>query len=393
MPEPPAGTQAFTQALDRDETLVPMTWEDWLAMPPPHDDGAYTVTEVVERYQRNGYEWDMHGSLYTPAKARDEQPAFVVFHGGGANEKVMDVTPDGRPGLARRLAAQGFTVLALSYPGLWPRGGEWDQPIAERVPVYLLDVQTGEEELQDRLLKCTFNVILQGAGQLTDRLLRGRRLITFGHSTGGPMAAHLTRFTQEAEVIGVVGWGSGGPDGWRREWRETTGMETPKPYGLAQISRRTADAYRRSHYEDLPELTPWGRMEDFFRLTERTRPQIKIGLRDNQHNVFPARLEEYVRVTGLPRDEYFDHLQDPPSEWLARLKVLLMVGENDHGHWIGGKSLGDKREMFMAGKYAAGGADVHVGLVPKYTHMGHWALHNEKITYAWLWALETGYFD
>ena len=27
MPEPPAGTQAFTQALDRDETLVPMTWE------------------------------------------------------------------------------------------------------------------------------------------------------------------------------------------------------------------------------------------------------------------------------------------------------------------------------------------------------------------------------
>ena len=114
-------------------------------------------------------------------------------------------------------------------------------------------------------------------------------------------------------------------------------------------------------------------------------------MRDNQHNVFPERLEEYVRVTGLPRDEYFDHLQDPPSEWLAKLKVLLMVGENDHGHWIGGKSLGDKREMFMAGKYAAGGADVHVGLVPKYTHMGHWALHNEKITYAWLWALETAW--
>ena len=227
MPEPPAGTQAFTQALDRDETLVPMTWEDWLAMPPPHDDGAYTVTEVVERYQRNGYEWDMHGSLYTPAKARDEQPAFVVFHGGGANEKVMDVTPDGRPGLARRLAAQGFTVLALSYPGLWPRGGEWDRPIAERVPVYLLDVQTGEEELQDRLLKCTFNVILQGAGQLTDRLLRGRRLITFGHSTGGPMAAHISPASPErprssASSDGAVagrtaGAGNGGkPREWKR---------------------------------------------------------------------------------------------------------------------------------------------------------------------------------
>ena len=393
MPEPPAGTQAFTRALDGEETLVPIGWDDWLAMPPPDDDAAYTVTEVVERYQRNGYEWDMHGSLYVPEKEREEQPAFVVFHGGGANEKVMDITPDGRPGLARRLAAQGYTVLALSYPGLWPRGGEWDKPIAERVPVYLLDVETGEDELQDRLLKCTFNVILQGAGQLTDRLLRGRRLISFGHSTGGPMAAHLTRFTREAEVIGVVGWGSGGPDGWRREWREATGMESPKPYGLTQISRRTVEAYRKSHYEDLPELTPWGRMEDFFRLTEKTRPQIKIGLRDNQHNVFPERLEEYVRVTGLPREEYFDHLQDPPSEWLANLKVLLMVGENDHGHWIGGGSLGDKREMFMAGKYASAGADVHVGLVPKYTHMGHWALYNEKIVYAWLWALETGYFD
>ena len=35
---------------------------------------------------------------------------------------------------------------------------------------------------------------------------------------------------------------------------------------------------------------------------------------------------------------------------------------------------------------------IHVGLVPKYTHMGHWALYNERIAYAWLWALETGYF-
>ena len=134
MPEAPAGTRTFTQGLGREETLVPITWEDWLAMPPPHDDGAYTVTEVVERYERNGYEWDMHGSLYVPAKERNDRPAFVVFHGGGANEKVMDVTPDGRPGLSRRLAAQGFRVLALSYPGLWPPGGEWTSPSPSGCP-------------------------------------------------------------------------------------------------------------------------------------------------------------------------------------------------------------------------------------------------------------------
>jgi hypothetical protein len=70
----------------------------------------------------------------------------------------------------------------------------------------------------------------------------------------------------------------------------------------------------------------------------------------------------------------------------------LLVGENDHGHWMGGNRLSDKREMFMAGKYAAASSKIHVGLVPKYTHMGHWALHNEKIAYLWLWAVKNGYF-
>lgn len=384
--------EPFTRGLTNEDILIRVGWEQWLAVPPPYEVTQYKVAEVVERYERNGYVWDMHGSLYTPNHETDGDLAFVIFHGGGANETVMDVTPDGRPGLARRLAEQGFKVLSLSYPGNWPAGGEWQEPIADRVPIYLLDTRTSREELEDRLLKCTFNVILQGAGLLTDKYLSKRRVITFGHSTGGPMAAHLTRFSKETQVIGIVGWGSGGPDGWRKEWREATGMETPKPYGLTQISRRSVEGYRKSHYEDLPELTPWGSMEDFFRLTEKTRPQIKIGLRDNQHNVFPERLEEYVKLTGLPRDEYFDHLQDPAPEWLESLKVLFMVGENDHGHWLGGKTLADKREMFMASKYAAGSSTVHVGLVPKYTHMGHWALHNEKIVYLWLWALKTGYF-
>jgi len=384
--------ESFTQHLDDENVLIRLAWDQWLNVPPPYEPAEYTVTEVVERYERNGYSWDMHGSLYTPSREVAGDLGFVMFHGGGANETVMDVTPDGRPGLARRVASQGFTVLALSYPGNWPPGGEWKLSIAERAPIYLLDSETAPEELEDRLLKCTFNVILEGAGRLTDKHLPERRVITFGHSTGGPMAAHLTRFSKETQVIGIVGWGSGGPDGWRKEWRETTGMETPKPYGLTEISRRSVEGYRKSHYEDLPELTPWGRMEDFLQLTEKTRPQIKIGLRDNQHNVFPERLEEYVKITGLPRKEYFDHLQDPDPAWLAKLKVLLLAGENDHGHWIGGRDLSDKREMFMAGKYAAGSSKVHVGLVPKYTHMGHWALHNEKIAYLWLWALKSGYF-
>ena len=67
MPEPPAGTQAFNHSLDGDETLLPVSWEDWLAMPPPYDDGGFSVTEVVERYARNGYEW-ICTALSTPPR-------------------------------------------------------------------------------------------------------------------------------------------------------------------------------------------------------------------------------------------------------------------------------------------------------------------------------------
>ena len=108
----------------------------------------------------------------------------------------MDLTPDGRPGLARVLAAQGFKVLALTYPGHYPPGGVCKQPVAERNPIYLFDRYLAEQEIIDRNLKCTFNVILQGAGLLTDRHFAGREIIVFGHSTGGPMAAHLSRFSE-----------------------------------------------------------------------------------------------------------------------------------------------------------------------------------------------------
>ena len=81
----------------------------------------------------------MHGTLYTPEKETDPRRGFVFFHGGAGSEKIMDFTPDGRPGLARVLAAQGFKVLSLTYPGHYPPGGVWKIPVAERMPIYLLD--------------------------------------------------------------------------------------------------------------------------------------------------------------------------------------------------------------------------------------------------------------
>ncbi len=386
--------EKYLDGLKSGELLLKLTWDDWLAIAPPYSDGKFAAADATVRYQRNGYDWDMHGTLYMPEKETDPRRAFVFFHGGAASEKIMDLTPDGRPGLARVLASQGFKVLALTYPGHYPPGGVWQQSIPERKPIYLFDRDLSDSEILDRNLKCTFNVILQGAGHLTDNHLAGREIIGFGHSTGGPMAAHLTRFSKKTKVIGLVGFGSGGPDSWRKEWRDKTGAEKYVAKPIDHISKRSPDSFKASGYVDPEDLTPWGGADDYIRLVSPLRSQMKTSLCDNQHNAAIGILEEYPRRTGLPREEYFDHLQDPDPNWLRTIRVLLVAGENDKGHWVNnGAPLEDKREMFMGAKYAATTRGAHVVLIPRYGHVGYAELYNEKIAYLWLWAFKSGYFE
>jgi pimeloyl-ACP methyl ester carboxylesterase len=383
----------FHEGLNSRELLLQLSWDEWLTIQPPYSDHKFTSAESWVRYRRNGYDWDMHGTIYTPEHETDTRRAFVFFHGGAGSEKIMDLTPDGRPGLARVLAAQGFKVLALTYPGHYPPGGIWQMPIVERNPIYLMDQDLSQDEISDRNLKCTFNVILQGAGLLTDQHLAGRDIIAFGHSTGGPMAAHLTRFSQQTKVVGIVGFGSGGPDGWRKEWRDKTGAEKYVEKPIDHVARRSPESFKDSGYIDPADLTPWGGADDYIRLVSPLRSQMKTSLCDNQHNAAIGILEEYPKRTGLPRQEYFDHLQEPDPAWLKALRVLLVVGENDKGHWVKGDKLEDKREMFMGAKYAAATRGAHVVLIPRYGHVGYSELYNEKIAYLWLWAHRSGYFD
>jgi pimeloyl-ACP methyl ester carboxylesterase len=391
---PATGTvEKYLSELNSRELLFKLSWEDWLAITEPYANGDFSSADVTARYRRNGYDWDMHGTLYTPANEVHAKRAFVFFHGGAGSEKIMDLTPDGRSGLARVLATQGFKVLALTYPGHYPPGGVWMTPVAERQPIYLTDRELTQEEIHDRNLKCTFNVILQGAGALTDEHLAGREIIGFGHSTGGPMAAHLTRFSKKTKVIGLVGFGSGGPDGWRLEWRNNTGAEKYAEKPVDHVSRRSPDSFKASGYVDPEDLTPWGGADDYIRLVSPLRSQMKTSLCDNQHNAALEILEEYPKRTGLPREEYFDHLQEPDGNWLKSIKVLLTVGENDKGHWVRGDRLEDKREMFMGAKYAAATRGAHVVLIPRYGHVGYAERYNEKIAYLWLWAHKAGYFD
>jgi hypothetical protein len=392
-----AAVQSILSRLAQKEWFIgDLGWETLMAVGAPYPATGFFRRETTARYHHNGYDWDIHGSLYTPFRNVMPGHAFVLIHGGGVNELDFHETPDRRPGLAAVIAAQGFEVLTPSYPGLWPPGGKWTKPVTERKPCYLLDRDVGDEEVQDRLLKATYQVYMHGIGLLVEKCLGRRKLFAHGHSTGGPMAADLHKYLTTATVVGILGWGSGGPDGWILRWRqEHTPPSAIRPLrSLTEITYRTVDEYRhRLGYEDLPELTPWGRLEERFDLTRDTTPTFNPPLQNLSHLGTVEQLDEYQRATGLPREEYVGHLGEPDPAFLERIKVLLLVGENDVNHWkAGGKRPEERQDAYVAKRYAEKTRGAHLIVVPKFTHMGHWALHNERLAYLWLWAVRSGYF-
>jgi hypothetical protein len=385
-------TQKFLDALASPEMFSEFTWEDWLKIDRPFKDVDFSTTDVVTRFNRNGYDWDIHALLYTPAQEVDPNLAFVVMHGGAGSSRGKDTTPDGRPGVSRVLAAQGFKVLSIDYVGHYPPGGIWTRPVAERAPIYLLDRGLDFAEVVDRNRKCTFNVHMQGAGQLVDEHLAGRDVLVFGHSTGGPMLVDLHVFSKKTRTVGIVGFGSGGPQGWRKEWLEVT-KQKYRDFPLDHISRRSVKAFRDAGYEGPAEVCPWGGAEGYISWGNYARSHIKTGLCDNQLLGAVKKLEEYPAITGLPREEYLDYLEEQDHAFLRSIGVMLLCSENDRPHWIIGDKLEDKYDVFMGIKYTRFTPRVQVSYVPKYSHYGIQELHNEKIVYVWLWALCAGLFD
>jgi pimeloyl-ACP methyl ester carboxylesterase len=375
------------------ETVRHIEWPQWLSLGAPNPNAPFSTREVVQRFSRNGFEWDIHGRLYEPVTERQPGTAFVLFHGGAGSEDELRETPDGRPGLAAILASQGYRALAVTFPGHYPPGGEWQEPVVERQPFYVLDRRLPSEEIAERNLRCTFNVIVSGAALLCDRFLPDHDLIAFGHSTGGPMSMLLYRFLKKSRVVGIAGWASGGPDGWYREWVDWTKVKSDKIQPLNAIARRTPESFRKAGYEDVPELSPWGGAEGYMQWGDRFKSQMKTGLCDNQHGAHIKTLREYAAHTGLPEREYLDHLWDPDPEWLARVGVLLLVGENDRNHWVQGAKTGQQLEIFMGAKFAQRALRTKVVVVPKYGHFGYVALQNERIACAWVHALQAGFFS
>jgi hypothetical protein len=197
---------------------------------------------------------------------------------------------------------------------------------------------------------------------------------------------------KKAKVIGLPGFGSGGPDGWRLTWRALTGLEEEKSRPVGSIMRRTAEGLNARGYVVDKEFCPWGTLENYVKLGEPKRAHINIGLCMSQHSAELGALEEHVKITGLPRAEYFDHLQDPDPAFLRNLNALLLVGEKDQAHWVIGNRTEDKVEYFMAKKYESYGGRARVVVVPRYGHNGYCETYCEKWAYLWLWAFKDGYF-
>jgi hypothetical protein len=109
-----------------------------------------------------------------------------------------------------------------------------------------------------------------------------------------------------------------------------------------------------------------------------------------------AEMEACVQLTGLPREEYFDNslTQAPDPSWLRQIKVLLLIGENDTlRYWRPDQPLEDRLAYFIAQRFAETTAGTRLVIVPRFTHTGHLEPQSENMTYLWLWALKSGWFE
>jgi pimeloyl-ACP methyl ester carboxylesterase len=363
----------FLRFLRGNDLLLKLSWDEYMMVGVPFPKSKYSIQDVAIRYSRNSYDWDIHGTLYTPEKETIPGKAILLVHGGGVNESTFNKAPHG---WAPILASQGFKVLTVSYPGLWPPKGVWPKDAEERTPIFIFDKEISPEELKDRILKYTFNLVVQGIAMLMDQNLFGSDILAFGHSIGARLVVDLWRFTKKTRITGIMGFGSLGPKVWEDELQEMeykrTGSERPK--------------------EERPSFENLTRFRTFLRETHEPRIFLPI-LRTY------TELEECVKLSGLPKEEYFDNTltKDPDKRWLKNIKVLLLVGENDNTstshNWPKERPLKFRPAYYIAKKFSYTTRGTHLVIIPRFGHIGHLEPHSEKIIYLWLWAIKSGYFE
>ena len=71
-----SATEKFLTGLKSNDLLLKLTWDEWLAIEPPYSATQVTTTDAWTRYQRNGYDWDMHGTLIHAGKRNRSASGF-----------------------------------------------------------------------------------------------------------------------------------------------------------------------------------------------------------------------------------------------------------------------------------------------------------------------------
>jgi hypothetical protein len=388
----------------RDEFLYYMTFDDYKALPDPFARTAFSVEEVQEstyRYanpEKSGelFQWDIHGRLFTPAKASIGNIAVVMIHGGAANEYEFIFTPDGpeeypdlsktdptraRVGVAQHIASLGVPVLALSLPGHYSRN-PW-LPVAERRPEFVIGEVPGDAELRNRLAVYTFRMCTEAIKTLVERSLPDQDIFMWGHSTGGEYFYLMEQYGLKNKLIGGLGFGTGMPAWVRKEWdlacAKKSAEERAAPFrNLTDLSRRSPGGYIKSGY--VGPNQPWGSVEKWFELENHRRPQFKPFLQDIEHSAHDILMPEIRRISGLPDEELFITYKSDLTR-LRGKKMLHIVGEYDKGHWIEGgeKGLEFRREVYAFKRFAPYAERLRMIHIPNLTHYGHVESHNERL--------------
>jgi hypothetical protein len=388
----------------RDDFIYCMSFDDYRSFPDPFPRTAFTVSEVQESIYRypdpenpdRGFQWDIHGRLFSPRDPAIPHMAVVMIHGGAANEYEFIFTPDGpeeyvdltrtdpnkaRVGVAQHMASLGIPVLAISLPGHYSRKA-WP-PIAERLPEFVIGQTPGATELRNRLAVYTFSMCAEAIKALVEKQLPAQALFMWGHSTGGEYFYLMEQLGLKNKLIGGLGFGTGMPAWVRKEWdlacAEKSPQERAAPFrNLTDLSRRSPAGYVKSGY--VGPNQPWGSAERWFELENHRRPQFKPFLQDIEHSAHDVLLPEIRKLSGLPEEELFITFKSDLNR-LRGKKFFHIVGEYDKGHWIEGgeKGMGYRREVYAFKRFAPYADALRLVVVPKLTHYGHVESHNERL--------------
>jgi pimeloyl-ACP methyl ester carboxylesterase len=319
-------------------------------------------------------------------------PWIVLVHGGSANLYEFFVTPRNDPGLGQFLA-QKLNVLLVTIPGNYRAGG-WMEPPEFRSPQYLLDKDLAPGEVSLRNAIFTNALILTGLKRLISAHLDGDLLIV-GHSTGG----ELSFLAAGDKELGprcrgrFLGWGSGGPSRWRREWEVATERRARKLREMAtfpfvsHLRKRGAEEYVGSGYvgklNPCEGATPLATASDWLIREGRRRPNFKQVLQDVEHSEavelrerFEGEIREVASIAPLSIDveavlrDLMVPVPEPVGPWQ---RMAWVVGRADRGHWNEGAGH-VAREMFVRDRFAASCPGVAAQVVvvdAPLTHYGH----------------------